>query len=159
MSNCAINSINPLLQIVYTSLNTVQTSSTIIPPDNTIPQNTEGDALMSLTIKPSSSSSILVVEFTSFGQTNAVAEIIATLFQDAGTDSLASVFVDTISSGNIIGPMIMRYVGVAGTDSPTTFYVRYGSDFGTMALNCDASLNQLYGGVASTVLSIKEFGA
>lgn len=156
MTNCSTNSMTPILQVVYTSLTTAQTSVAIIPADITTPQITEGDALLSLSITPTSPTSTLVVEFSSFGQCNSGSTCIYPLFRDAGPDALATVMVDS-SGGNLVPPAILRYVCTSGSTSPTTFKIRFGSGFGAMTLNCDDTLSQVYNGVASTVLCIKEF--
>ena len=50
------------VQIQSTQTGAVATGTTVIPLDDSIPQNTEGDEYMSLSITPSDASNILIID-------------------------------------------------------------------------------------------------
>ncbi len=51
-----------LVQVVNTETGAVATGTTVMPADNTIPQNTEGDEYMTLAITPTNTNNKLLIE-------------------------------------------------------------------------------------------------
>ena len=70
MSTLAVNTITNvagqeqarLVQVVNTQTGAVATGTTVMPIDDTIPQNTEGDQYMTLAITPTHASNKLLIE-------------------------------------------------------------------------------------------------
>jgi|SRR6185369_8678046 len=156
MTNNAIDTSHPLLQTVTTSLSTVQTCSTVIPADDTIPQITEGDQVLTLSITPKYSTSTLEIKFSSIVTKDTNAGFITTaLFQDSTANAIsAGCYAVTASSALTAN---LHYVMTSGTTSSTTFKIRIGPGANNCYVNGDASGNQLMGGVSSTRLTINEY--
>jgi hypothetical protein len=157
MTQNRVNSAQNLLQFLSTSTTTASTFSTAIPLDNTIPQNTEGTELLTLTITPKLSTSKLLIEFNAqmnVDGTNANYTLSA-LFQDSTANALAAISYRQVKEN------VLRYVMTSGTTSSTTFKIRVGpnSAAGTINVNANASGVRFLGGVSYAWLTIKEFRA
>lgn len=146
---------NSIAQIVTTHVGSVATGTTLIPNDNTIPQNTEGDQYMSLSITPTNASSTLEVEVTFFGASSVANNLAVALFQDTSANALA---VGNVTVGiNVIGEVHISHLMTAGTTAATTFKVRAGgNNAGTTTFNGAAS-TALYGGTLESRITIKEY--
>lgn len=145
-------------QVVSTITGAVATGTTIIPFDDTVPQNTEGDQYMSLSITPKSATSNLVIEVVWNGATTGTFnDMIVALFQDSTASALAATMAANYStSANI--QVVLRYVMTSGTTSPTTFKVRAGyGGAGTTTFNGGGG-NRLLGGVMASSIVITEIG-
>lgn len=150
-----------VIQQVRTSTTAVATGTTVMPMDDTIPQNTEGDQYLSLAITPTNSSSILVIECDIYGGTSAAggAYMTTALFQDTTANALAAWCSDTPSGASFLVNMGGTYHMTAGTTSSTTFKIRVGAqNAGTTTINGFASARKL-GGVFFSSLRITEYSA
>lgn len=146
-----------IIQRVNTITGTMATGTTTIPADNTIPQNTEGDQYMSLSITPTNASNILVIEVIANINTTIASNalMIMGLFQDSIANALAvcAATVPTNGTGNAIP---MRYEMVAGTTSATTFKIRIGGNTaGTTTFN-GFNTSAYFGGVFASSITITE---
>lgn len=145
-----------LKQVQTFQTGTVATGTTIIPTDNTIPQNTEGTEFMKLPFTPSSATSTLEIEVI-FNGSHSVGNFIGVaLFQDSIANALSATmtYVGT-ATGSISN--CQKYIMTSGTTSSTTFKVRAGSgSAGTMTFN-GLSGGQNYGGVMASRITIKEW--
>jgi len=116
----------------YTSTAAVSTSTTVIPLDNTIPQNTEGVQLFTLTITPKNVANRLVitaiVNINSSGSTNGS----IALFQDSTVNALNAV---AGNNNSLPSQIVLRHEMAAGTTSATTFNLRVGPASGTTTIN------------------------
>lgn len=143
-----------VLQVVNTQTGAFATGTTTIPFDDTIPQNTEGDEYMSLSITPKSTSNILIIEVEAQLLNTAGVALIGALFQDTTANALAACF-------NWLGPNIgirlyLRHTMVAGTTSSTTFKLRAGGESaGTTNFNGQGGARKL-GGVLASSITITE---
>ena len=154
-SNLGTGGSSVLVQHVYTSTGAVATGTTLIPYDDTIPQNTEGDEYMTLAITPTNASNILYIEAIVHLAASVAAWKIAALFQDSGANALTSdICLD--NDGTAIDEFTLKYRMVAGTTSATTFKVRGGMDrAGTTTLNGSSGARKL-GGVLLSSITIME---
>ena len=146
-----------VVQYVNTSFSTIKDCTTIIPLDNPIPQNTEGDEVLTLTITPKSATNKLVINFTTFGSVtmNVVAQF--ALFQDATANALAATAEWNSNLTEILGTSDLSYTMVAGTVAATTFKVRCGPHVGASHVYLNGtSAGVLYGGVAASGMEIWE---
>jgi hypothetical protein len=144
-----------LVQAVQTQTGSVATGTTTIPLDDTIPQNTEGTEFLTLAITPTSATNILEIEAAMFATTLNAMWIIVALFQDSTANALAvsTLYMQTATAG---GTVPLSYRMVAGTTSSTTFKIRIGTQgASTVTLNGQSSA-RLFGGVAISILKIKE---
>lgn len=141
-----------------TILTTPVTDNASIPFDNTKPQNTEGVAVMSVSITPKSSTSTLVIRATvsgtryADGGTSAIA-----LFRDSNPDALAATFTSVASSGGGVTGHL-EFFEPSGSTSSRTYYIRAGMITGNSGwqINAGTSGTNTFGGVASTVLTVME---
>lgn len=145
-----------VVQVVNTQTGAVTTGTTTIPFDDTIPQNTEGNEVMTLAITPTSSTNTLRIEVLAFLSNSAIQRYeIAALFQDSATNALAAGAEYSDTSGEICAVHFVHTM-TAGTTSATTFKVRAGGHgAGTMTFNGTASARKL-GGVMASSLTITE---
>ena len=147
-----------LVQVVNTQDGTLATGTTVMPLDDTIPQNTEGDQYMSLAITPTNASNILEITVTWIGSHSAAGAVYGVgLFQDSTAAALA-VGAASGGSGAII-PITFKHRMTAGTASATTFKVRAGGHLaGTTSFNGSGGVRR-YGGVMASSITIKEIAA
>lgn len=160
MTQCSINSKNPANQIVSTAVTTLFNFTAAIPADNSIPQKGEGTEVLTLSITPIYSTSILEIVFnaamaiqdTGAGDTN----VVIALFQDDTADALTAKTLRLSSSGT--DSLFIIYHMVSGTTSSTTFKIRGGSGTNNGGgINQNSAGSQLLGGVAETILTITEY--
>lgn len=147
------------IQQQLTQTGAVATAGTIIPADNTIPQNTEGDQYMSVTITPMSALNLLKISSVSSAANNAAGNngMTAALFQDAVANALKAIA--PIVSQNFITVMTIVHIMLAATVSATTFKLRAGgSAAGTTTFNGSAGA-QVMGGVMASYLLVEELFA
>ncbi len=141
----------PIIQTVFTTTGTMATGTTIMPLDNTTPQNTEGDEYMTLAITPTNASNILEIEMVAQIATSVAESMLFAMFQDSTANCLKSGFVFAGGSGGAV-QVILRHRMVAGTTSATTFKFRAGrSATGTMTFNGYLGTSYLNGTMSSHI--------
>lgn len=131
---------------------TATTFSAQIPLDATIPQNTEGTEILTVTITPTNSSHLLRIDVSVLIVTGAASRwLVAALFQDSTANALASFPAWQATSGGSAQPQ-GSYFMTAGTTSATTFKVRVGANStGTHTLNTTS-----WGGTVTSSISVTE---
>jgi len=147
-----------VLQVKNFQTGAMTTGTTLIPFDDTIPQITEGDEVMTLAITPKSASSKLLINVvTQFA--HSVDSIPATaLFVGTTADALATMHSHTFGSGNYDKIHNFNHYMTSGTTSELTFRVRIGSNnAGTTTFNGRAGARK-YGGSLSSSITIMEIG-
>ena len=153
-----LNRAGNVIQVVEANYSTSASTSTTIPLDTTIPQNTEGAEILSAAITPTSSSNKLFIQVSLPHLSGSGNHITAALFQDSIADALS---VGTTYSGgsnwsiNIYFSHFMQ----AGTTSSTTFKVRYGPSAGTAYINRLTTATGTFGGTTFARLVITEIAA
>lgn len=146
-----------IAQIVTTSTGAVATGTVTIPNDDTIPQNTEGDQYMTLTITPTNINSLLEIDMVGHFATSGISgdNLAMALFQDTTANAL-SVTAETVNQ-NFIRCLKLKYTMTAGTTSATTFKMRAGyAQAGTTTFN-GAGGGRKYGGAIASSIVIKEY--
>ena len=144
-----------ILQVVNFQTGEYNSGTTVMPVDNTIPQNTEGDEYMTLTITPTSATSKLLIEISALLAPSAAKWIVGAIFQDTTADALAGGYFYE-SNGGAGKELTIRHYMTAGTTSATTFKFRAGvHTSGTLYFNGDAA-NRYLGGVAASSITITE---
>ena len=148
-----------VVQVVEaTPVVSVVTCSTVIPYDDTIPQSTEGDEVITVTITPTSASNRLRIEFDA-GQAsiNSTGRVMSALFQDSTANALAATSEGFGGTAYDSFSLRLSYEMAAGTTSATTFKVRVGATSGTIAyVNSNGSGSRIFGGVAAARLRVTE---
>lgn len=139
----------------YAEYTTNANMTTIIPADDTIPQNTEGTQILSVSHTPKKTTNRLRLRFQ--GQVSASTNItvIVALFSSASANALRAVTA-TVTTANYSLQTALEYEYVPGTTSPLTFSVRVGpSSAATVALNGNTT-GRLVGGAAGATLVVEE---
>lgn len=146
-------------QVVSTNFSAAATGTTLLPSDDTIPQNTEGTEFMTQAITPKSATNILVVEAVAFlSSGTAVKRLIVALFQDSTANALAA-GESTTETATTSDTLSIRHTMVAGTTSSTTFKIRGGSDgAATITFNGYGGVRK-YGGITLSNFRITEYKA
>ena len=151
-----------LIQYQNSVITTVVTCNTAIPRDNTIPQQTEGIEVLTVTITPKSATNKLVlkgnISAAHNGTVGATASVI-TLFQDATANAIAADMGVNYSPSES-GDCSISHTMVAGTTSATTFKMRMGPTATPHILyvNGDPVGNPIFGGVSSSTFEVWEIG-
>ncbi len=123
-------SVNKVVQSLNSISLTAVLITSIIPYDNTIPQQTEGTEVLTLSITPTKATNTLIIKSTYAGETVMPAPgaiSTAALFQDTTANALGASTISSIPT-NINQRSSARVVHVmtAGTTSLTTFKLRLG---------------------------------
>ena len=157
-----INTITPgtILQVVNYQTGALATGTTLIPVDDTIPQNTEGNQYMSLAITPKSSTSKLRIDVVFVASCSANNSYITNaLFQDTTTNALA-VTTTYVTVGTAPTAVPLTYYMTSGTTSETTFKVRGGGSVAASTMTFNGSGGaRIFGGVFASSITITEIAA
>lgn len=129
--------------------------TTVIPLDDTIPQNTEGTQILTADITPNYTTSQLLVEFSGFGTLTSVGTMIAAIFRDTTADAIKATAV-YISTANQMNHFYLRAFVPSTAITTTTFKIRVGPNASnTMRLNGSGS-SRYFGGISNASLSVME---
>lgn len=147
------------IQYVETVLSTVATGTTLVPDDDTIPQNTEGDEYFTCAITPTSATNKLHIKvILQIATNNAAAYLVAGLFQDTTANALA-VGYTAATSATATDQIVIEYRMTAGTTSATTFKMRAGGTAaGTVTINGQGG-SRKFGGAMVSKIMISEISA
>lgn len=149
------NSTDKVMQVVYGSTTTYTSSAATIPYDDTIPQNTEGAEILTVSITPTNASNILYLEgMFQIAASGGSSHIAVALFQDSTAGALACSYHYTIST-NVLLLIPLVHKMTAGTTSATTFKVRVGASSGSVYVNGGSS-GRRGGGAVLCSLKITE---
>lgn len=145
-------------QIVTSMPGTVATVTATTPFDDTIPQNTEGTEVLSVTITPRSSSSKMRITVNILGSMDvATATYCAALFRDSVADALAASWA-TASFNTGPANTSFSYTYAHGSSVAMTFKVRVGVSSNTFTLNGSGGV-RLFGGVMGSSITVEEIQA
>ena len=140
----------------------VDTTTSTIPNDDTIPQNDEGKEAFTLAITPSHANNKLLIHAFCGCISNDTANrrCYFALFKDSDTDAIAVSYADYQPSATGEQGLDLTHFMTAGSaGSPITFKIRFGaSNTGTTTLN-GSSGARLMGGVLATGMTITEIKA
>jgi hypothetical protein len=145
-----------VVQLARSATGALATGTTVIPFDDTIPQNTEGDQYMSKAITPSSAANLLRVEAAAMlASSVSGAVIISALFQDSAANALAVIALHDQLANGILQQRVTVEV-LAALTTATTFKLRAGgSAAGTVTFNGNNG-SRVMGGAAASFLKIEE---
>jgi hypothetical protein len=147
-----------VVQVACTSSNALVTGTTVVPNDNTIPQNTEGVAVPGLdtAITPLAAANSLIIDVVlNVSNSAANCNIIAALFVDTTADALQAA-AQTYEAGAEYITLRLRCIVSAGSTSARTYKVRVGGHTaGTTTVNGQSGA-AMFGGVLSSSMTITE---
>lgn len=145
-----------VVQEVVASIASRVTCSTTVPLDDTIPQNTEGTEVVTVSVTPIRSDSTLEIEAVIFGYATPASSIaIGALFKDSTADAIAAATLAG-ASGDVSyfsGTLLHRQS--SGSTSAQTFKLRVGGSTGTVYVNGNNTA-RLFGGVGATYIKVRE---
>ena len=144
-----------VLQVVNVQSGSLASTTTTIPLDNTIPQNTEGAELFTVSITPTSATTKLLITANVELSSSAGGWLIIAIFQDSTANAIAATTSYMASAtGGVTIPL--TYYMTSGTTSSTTFKLRYGQNSaGTTTVNASGA-NQIFGGVCISSMTVTE---
>lgn len=143
------------LQIVSASTATNGSTTATFPQDDTIPQNTEGAEVLTVSITPISATSTLVIEGTvDLVSCDAARTCISALFVDSTADAIAvsTLYVD----GSVFESANVRHVLASGSTNARTYKLRIGPNAGTLYWMENVASSRLFGGAAKIRLTVTE---
>lgn len=154
-SNAITGGASKLVQRVEGTPNTTYSSiTTAMPVDDTIPQNTEGGEVCTVTITPTSATNRLVIRAQFSGTSDTALLTVIALFQDSIANALAVGY--QISTANGLMMVHLYYEMAAGTTSATTFKLRAGNNAGSTTYVNGTSAGRKFGGVSACRISVDE---
>lgn len=148
-----------VVQVVSTQTGEVNTGTTLIPYDDTIPQKTEGDEYMTLAITPKASTNKLKIEVSLWFSNTSGDNVCVALFQDDIAAALACG--NHVSGGSInhLDSIEFTHYMDSGSTDEITFKVRAGNQAsGTLTFNGVAG-SRYFGGVLASSITITEIQA
>lgn len=133
--------------------------TTVIPLDDTIPQNTEGDQIISVSHTPKSTNHKLRARFVGQVSRNANNYVAGAIFSDASADALVATYAVVPSADNSV-MLCMEVEWSPATTSAVTISVRVGpaGSAGTVRLNGNTG-GRFFGGKSAAVLTVEEIVA
>jgi len=144
-----------VVQVKRTDVGTFATGTTLIPNDNTIPQNTEGTQFMSLAITPVASPNLLKVSAAANMSNSATSRVMAALFRDSAANAI-SASANVSAGSTLLCEVCLQSNLVANQTTSTTFKVNGGSQTaGTTTFNGESGA-QIFGGVMNSFIEITE---
>jgi len=116
-----------VVQIQYTTDAAVSAAlSTNVVFDDSIPQNTEGDEVLTQAITPKSATSILEIVSTVHLSAGAAEDIVVALFVDSTADALAASS-HYVGAADKITTITLRHLVVSSSTSARTYKIRVGT--------------------------------
>ena len=150
----AVAPYDKVVQVVEaTPIVTVVTCNTVIPIDDTIPQNTEGNEVITVTVTPTSATNRLRIEFSANGSASVDNQTTVALFQDTTAGALAASGAYMTTAGHMLS---LSHEMAAGTTAATTFKIRVGPGSSTTYINAGSGGTRRYGGVSAARLRVTE---
>ena len=120
-----------IIQKVVTTDQTATDITTVIPVDSTIPQNTEGTEVITVTITPTDSSNYIELFYKSDMTRNDSGNggLTGAIFVDSTADAIHSEGCPWHYNGSnlYVGPIVMFYRFLAGSTSARTYKIRMGN--------------------------------
>lgn len=149
---------NALPARAYAELTTSATLSTVIPFDDTIPQNTEGTQILSVSITPKSASSRIRVRFQcTFVVGSATVGAIAALFQDSIASAIAATFkYSDVAATDSKAALVLEFEHAPALAVAITYAIRIGASSGNLSINGSAVATRVLGGAARATLVVEE---
>ena len=131
--------------------------TTLIPFDDTIPQNTEGTQILSASLTPTSTTNKIRARFFGFGTTPTNGDVlIAAMFN--GSANAVQAVCQQFATANYLTPLCMEFEYTPGSVSAQTITVRVGAAVSTCRMNGTAG-GRLFGGSAACTLVLEEVKA
>jgi hypothetical protein len=148
-----------VLQQLYTDTNaTPSTSSFVAAGSNTIPQQTDGIEVLSITVTPKAATSKIRVDAIVPASCNTNATWFVSLFRDGGANALVTV--PASHNASFMLPAPLTFEVAAGSIALTTFKIRIGlAQSGSSLFLNSSSGTPFFGGSIRATMALTEFAA
>lgn len=147
-----------IIDRAYAEYTTNASLTTTIPNDDTIPQNTEGTQILSVSLTPKSTTSRVRLRFSGQVAAASAVTVAAAMFSSASANALRATMVTTGGTDQA-GILAMEYEYVPGTTSALTYSVRVGP-FSAITVRMNGSSGgRNLGGAHGAVLVVEEISA
>jgi len=140
-----------IVQEVFASTNAYSTAATVMPIDDTIPTNAEGNQILTATINPTNTTN--KVRITALAQVASGTTVALALFQNATAAAIATAA--EFNGGTGVYQIDLIFEHVPGSVSAQTYNLRVGTDPGPVFVNGDSS-SRLYGGTMISFMRLEE---
>lgn len=147
-----------VVQVVNVQSGVLATGSTVMPNDDSIPQNDEGFEVMALSITPKSATNKLKIDVVANLASSATGNLIAALFKENTAAALAATSEYTATANGSM-QLVLTHWMTAGTTSALPLSVRVGCNNAATVTFNGASGARLYGGVMASSITIAEIKA
>jgi hypothetical protein len=134
-----------IVQTLFASYTAISAVTAVIPIDGTVPQNTEGVQILSLTITPKKSTNKIRLRFQgNLSAHTAGASVIAAVFSSNSPNALQATRYAIPSTDQML-PIILECEDSPGAITPVTYTVRVGISAGTSYPNSNGSGSAEFG--------------
>jgi len=149
VSTAAISS-GKVLQVTRSTTASVVTCGTTIPWDDTIPQITEGNEVLTITISPISATSVIYLKFDASGVASQSVGNSGTVafFKDSTADAIYATAIPFWTASAYGIKLNGSYSELSSSTTSRIYRVRVGSDAGTIYVNGNNVGARRYGGVS-----------
>jgi hypothetical protein len=131
-----------------------------IPYDDTIPQNTEGDQIVTATITLKSASNRVRARFVGFvaGADSAVIRVSAAMFCSTSANAINAIvhIADNDAPGSNRYNLCIEAEHAPGSVGPLTYQVRAGAEGTAYSFNATTPGSRIFGGAAKATLILEE---
>ena len=142
-----------IIQTVHKDYRDFFSTSALIPLDDTIPQNTEGEEVFTQAITPKfNTSKILIKVVLNLSNSNVNNLHTAAIFRDSVADAIAAGWAKCVGTNAPNSPMVINFLDSPATTSAVTYKVRIGYTAGsssTVQVNGGSGTRYLGGALAS----------
>lgn len=130
--------------------------STIIPVDDTVPQNTEGAEILSITHAASAAGNLIRLRFSGVPTASAASVIAAAMFKSGSSDAISATMTE-VSVAGVRAQMCMESEVTAATTSSQTYSVRVGPGSGGINVRFNGTnTERRFGGSMKATLILEE---
>ena len=151
------NAVGQVIQTQRATLTTLGSSSTAIPFDDTIPQNTEGSEVLTVSITPTSTTSKLRITATGYvAVSTGGKQVMLAMFQDSTAGALAAAAIYAATTDQPY-PITFTHEMTSGTASSTTFKLRLGAHDTTGTYINGVAAGRRLGGIMLTSIEVTEY--
>ncbi len=146
--------VGAVLQTVSTVFSAFDTITAAFPCDNSVPQSTEGEEVLTATITPSSASNKVRCRLLFFGTTGIGSGNFGMgVFRDSVGPALEAV---ASFGAGYAHQLVIDYIDAPASISAVTYKMRAGSNSGTLYCNGDQSGVRLFNGVGRCSIILQE---
>lgn len=145
------------VQESYTAISTPSTTTALIPLDNTIPQNSEGTQIATLSLTPQSACNVIEVNAMVNVSHSVAGGVIGSVFRDAAANAMSAGWAQVPTNG-ALAQLSIRDRMLAADTTARTYSFNIGAELaGTLTINgIGAGPSATFGGAMKSVFLVTE---